>query len=170
MNNKGFTLVELIVSFVLISVISIFLFQIVSIINNIYNEKGIKTELVLEQSNISNMINKDIYLNDQDGNNIIKILKINDNQVDLLYKNVGIKSIYIDRNKNAITYGNYSQKFLSGTIIGSIDVDFDYMMDSTLKNDGIAVINIPISYNSIDNSYDINILIRFNTDEMVIAR
>ena len=57
MNKKGFTLVEVLVSLALVSTIAIFLFQIIFIIRDIYAEKNIKSEIYIESSNVSNVIN-----------------------------------------------------------------------------------------------------------------
>ena len=58
MNKKGFTLIELITTFLLAVVIIILLLNIISIIKNIYLKNDIKSRLSLEQSNLSNIINK----------------------------------------------------------------------------------------------------------------
>ena len=58
MNKKGFTLIELITTFLLAVVIIILLLNIISIIKNIYQSNDIKSKLSLEQSNLSNIINK----------------------------------------------------------------------------------------------------------------
>lgn len=58
MNKKGFTLIELITTFLLAVVIIILLLNIISIIKNIYQKNDIKSKLSLEQSNLSNIINK----------------------------------------------------------------------------------------------------------------
>ena len=51
--NNGFTVVELIVSFSLTLVITVFLFQIVINLKNLYTNSVIKTELVNIQSLVS---------------------------------------------------------------------------------------------------------------------
>lgn len=168
MNNKGFTLVELIVSFVLVSVISIFLFQVVSIISSIYSEEGIKTELVLEQSSISNIINKDILLNEKNGNYVRRIVYINDNQLDIRFLDGSNKTIFVDHKKNTISYGSFTQKFLNGTKIGNIEFDFDYLTDTSLKYNGLSYIKIPITYGNLDSTFDVLTLIRFDSNEYAI--
>lgn len=165
MNKKGFTLVELIVSFLLIATISIFLFQIVTIISTIYSEEGIRTELVLEQSNISNALNKDIYQNNKSGNYVKRIVIISENQVDIKFRDGSSKTLFVDQNKNTISYGKFTQKFLSGTTIGNIDVELDYVDNSRFKYNGVSTIKIPISYTTLTNSFDILALIRFDTKE-----
>lgn len=164
MNKKGFTLVELLVSFLLIATISIFLFQIVTIISSIYSEEGIKTELVLEQSNISNAINKDIYTNTKNGNYVKRVVVVNDNQIDIKFKDGSSKTLYVNHNKNTISYGKFTQKFLTGTKLGNIDVDIDYV-NASFKYNGVSSIKIPVTYNNIDSSFDILALIRFDSKE-----
>ena len=44
MNKKGFTLVEIIVSISLVSVVMIFLFQIITTIKNIYDKQNNKND------------------------------------------------------------------------------------------------------------------------------
>ena len=58
MSKKGFTLVELITTFVLSSVIIIILLNVVITIKNVYTKAGIKTDLYVIQSNLSNNLNK----------------------------------------------------------------------------------------------------------------
>lgn len=58
MKNKGFTLVELITTFALVSVIVILLINIIVIIKNVYSNTDKKTELYINQSNLSNVLNK----------------------------------------------------------------------------------------------------------------
>ena len=55
MNNKGLTLVELITTFALTSVIVVLLINIVVVIKNVYSKSDIKTELYINQSNLSNV-------------------------------------------------------------------------------------------------------------------
>jgi len=57
-NEKGFTLIELISSFVLISLIVALLFEVLFIVKNLYSDSGIKTELLIKQALISEKINE----------------------------------------------------------------------------------------------------------------
>ena len=78
--KKGFTVVELIVSFSLVMVIVIFLFQIVISLKNLYTNSGVKTELLNKQSLISNEINKKL-----SSNEIISLTKCGAYCVEFLY-------------------------------------------------------------------------------------
>lgn len=58
MNKKGFTLIELITTFALSTVIIILLINIIVLIKNIYTQNNVRSELLIEQSNLSYLINK----------------------------------------------------------------------------------------------------------------
>ena len=57
MNNKGFTVVELITTFAVASAIALVLFNIVLIIKNLYSNSNIKTNLLINQGNLSEQFN-----------------------------------------------------------------------------------------------------------------
>ena len=50
MNKKGFTLVEIIVSISLVSVVMIFLFQIITTIKNIYDKQNNKNDIKINSN------------------------------------------------------------------------------------------------------------------------
>ena len=104
MNKKGFTLVEVLVSLALVSTIAIFLFQIIFIIRDIYAEKNIKSELYIESSNLSNVINKDIFNKEADGIYIKTVNKVSDDELYLVYSDGTRNNIIINRENNTITY------------------------------------------------------------------
>ena len=58
MRNKGFTLIELITTIALSSVVIILLLNIIILIKEIYIETNLKTELYVNQSNLSNVLNE----------------------------------------------------------------------------------------------------------------
>ena len=57
MDNKGLSVVELIVSFVLCILVFVFIVQVVSSVEELYINLGIKTELLNKQSLISEEMN-----------------------------------------------------------------------------------------------------------------
>ena len=57
MNKKGFTLVELIATFSLAAIVFIVLINILVIIKDIYTSSDTKTQLLINQANLSNAIN-----------------------------------------------------------------------------------------------------------------
>ena len=61
MNKKGFTLVELVTTFALSTVIIIILINIVLVIKDMYTNYELKSKLIIEQGNLSSLINKKFY-------------------------------------------------------------------------------------------------------------
>lgn len=161
MNKKGFTVVELIVSFSLTAVITIFLVQIVMALNNIYNSSRIKTELLTKQSLISSQINKKfsekkISSLTSCGNYCLKF-NYNDNTSD---------TFKIDYANNILEFGNYATDLPEDSYFKDVKVDIVY--GATIQNNiNNAILNIVIPiYNDElkDENFGVNIAYQFNTD------
>ena len=60
MNKKGFTLVEIIVSISLVSVVMIFLFQIITTIKNIYDKQNNKNDTKITVAVITREVERDL--------------------------------------------------------------------------------------------------------------
>lgn len=58
LNNKGFTVVELLASFVLTMIIVVFLFEVVLELRNVYINESVRTDVINKNAIISNSINK----------------------------------------------------------------------------------------------------------------
>lgn len=167
MNKKGFTLIEVLVSLTLVSIIAIFLFQIVYILRDIYIEKSVKSELYIETSNISNIINKDILKRTRAGS-ISNVTKVDDNNVRITYSNGSKVTLTIDKDNKTITYGNYSVTLLPGTKIGSIELYHDYTTALFAQN-GVAYIKIPITYEKYNNDFSVIAFFRYNSSRTGIT-
>lgn len=166
MNKKGFTLVEVLVSFTLISVISIFLFQLVFMLRNIYIDKSIKTELALSQANISNVINKELYNAIENSN--LKTIKINsDNSITFFLKDNSAKNLSVDLNAKQVSYGNYTENYLSK--INLSNLEYDFFSDNTLQNDTLFYIKISALYPSLEEDYGFNVVLRFDSSNVNIV-
>ena len=111
-NNKGFTLVEVLVSLSLVAVIAIFLFQIIYLLRDVYVEKAVKSELYIESSNLSNTINREIVNKSKENIYITLINKISDDEIAITYSNNTKSNIKINRENHSISFGNYNVKIL----------------------------------------------------------
>jgi len=107
--NKGFTLIELIVSFVLITVVSIALFKTVLNLQQdqkrniaINNFKALTIALNYEIEND--------FLNDR----ITKVRDCGNNCYNITYKNRGLVKLSVNVDNNTITYGNTKQYLPEG--------------------------------------------------------
>jgi len=160
MNNKGFTVVELIVSFSLTIVITIFLVQIVSALNNLYNNSGVKTELLTKQSLISSQINSK--LNDKEissltacGNYCIQF-NYTDNTNDILK---------VDYGSNTLSFGGFKTNLPSGSYFKDVKIDVVYAATVQIDvNNAMLNIVIPIYSEKIEGDYGVNIVYQFNSD------
>ena len=60
MNNKGFTMIELLASFVLTMVIVVFLFEVVLSLKDVYVNQTTKTEIISKNAVIATSLNKSL--------------------------------------------------------------------------------------------------------------
>lgn len=158
MNKKGFTVVELIVSFSLTIVITVFLVQIVLALNNLYNSSGVKTELLTKQSLISSQINdklneKTISSLTSCGSYCLKF-NYNDGTNDILK---------VDYSNNIIEFGQFTTDLPEDSYFKDVKVDVVYgaTIDNT-KNNAILNIVIPIYSDKLDENFGVNIAYQFN--------
>ena len=178
-NNKGVTIVELIVSATLLFVILTFLFQIIIMLKEVYSSSGIKTEMLTKQALISKMINDDLSTKkielasdcSQDINNR--------NCLYLYFEDGTQKKLEIIPKTNnteaAISYGNNEDKYkvelVSGANFGSYHISYTEIanvLGST--NNAILNINIPIMHPSLGNDdYGINIVYQYNSNSTSIT-
>lgn len=155
MKNKGFTLVELIATFVLCSVIVILLINVVLVLKSVYMETKIKTDLLINQSNLATVLNSNVK-----ENNVVSICECSDSYKCYRFafssgetKDLIIKSDYIK-------FGEYVYKLDEGSEIQTLDsyltLDSQIITDNTKKN-SILNINIPIYNNRYPNfNYGVN--------------
>lgn len=161
MNKKGLTVVELIVSFTLTFAILIFLTQIIINLTKIYNNNGKKTEMLNNQSLISDSINsafleKNLNGITNCGNNCYIFSYLNDTETDTL-KIEG----------NILTFGK-TVIDLEDASYGNISLDIIYTPTiQTGVNDGIFILTIPIN-SEIDYNFDIKIVYQFNIENSLI--
>ncbi len=145
--NKGFTLVEVIVSFALTMIIVLFLFQIIITLKRIYTDNFLTSDLILKQSNISQMINKDLSISKLGSAMDVKMDVVsNCYNINFQY---GIRNICYNKENNTVSYNDYEFKLINGSVIGDSNVEII---------DNMLFIKIPVTYPDIDDNFDINII------------
>ena len=168
MNKKGFTLIELLVSISLVSLVAYFLFQIIFVIRDIYAEKTLKSELYIETSNVTNIINKDITTKLNDDIKLINANKISDDILNIVYSDGSIMEVKIDRLSNKISYGTYSVDILKEAKIGSIKLYYNYDINDLEKN-GVFYVKIPVSLEKYNQDFSIYIYSRYDSSYALIG-
>lgn len=166
MKNKGFTVVEMVTSFALAAIIVTLLFSVVLSIKNIYSTSAIKTEMLIEQSNLSKKMNQVIKNNDISSYSICV-----DENYDICYEFNHISGnsykLLINTNDNIITFDNYTYKLGNNSKIGKEDIIVSVETIAEISSDynnSFLHIKIPI-YNSSLSKEDlgINLVYPFNS-------
>lgn len=152
-NNKGFTLVELMTTVVLISIISILLIRLTITLKSIYIDGDMKTTLLTKQGTMTDKIYKDLK-----EKNLTSLTSCGNNCINFNYVD-GVKKLKINESKKIITYGNYSIKLGDGSYFGTSYID---------KYDGdigvMLSIKVPIYNRTVKG--DFGIYITYQTDTL----
>ena len=155
-NNKGFTLVEMLVSFTLSMVLIVILFQLIINLKELYVASGIKTELLNKQYLITNKIYTD--LNEK---KVTKIENCEDSPVcvEFTFTDGNTKKIEVDKTTKTLKYDGYIIKLKNDSEIKTININ---TTDSE-SNKNIFNVNIEIKNNQFNNTnFGINIVYPYN--------
>ena len=140
MNNKGFTVVELITTFAVASAIALILFNIVLIIKNFYSTSNIKTNLLINQANLSEQFNS-ITLHDD----ISSIDFCNDEVICYEFVYTDGNKYKLTINNNIIKFGNYTYKLEKGSHIDENNIVVRReKIDSVSVGEKNAILNVRI--------------------------
>lgn len=160
--NKGFTLVELLVSFAITSAICGIMMQSLFSIKERSEKTAAFTEISVAQSNIIKTIE-----NDLNKDTLTSIVSCGTNCYTFSYETLDDKDLEINASTNTITYGDYTKVLPDAAVLGtSVTIDFDYIDTIATGNNSVLEIVIPITnkYNSNDN--DIKIYYQYNNAEI----
>ena len=160
--KKGFTVVELIVSFSLTMVIVVFLFQIVISLKNMYTANSLKTELLNKQAIISDKINSSF-----NKKTITNVTKCGSYCLNFIYSDNSSEMLKINYNENSFQFGSYKTLLPDNSYMSNPSIDIVYsgtfLEDS---NNSILVINIPIYSDFLKNqNYGINVMYQYNSND-----
>ena len=123
-NNKGFTVVEMGVSFCLIFTICLLLFQIIMSVKDIYVKSDIETTLLSKQGILLNKIYKDF----EDKGGVKTFSASTTNNITTATFTLGddtTTTLTIDKENKKITYGNY---------LWDLSGDINTIGDTTITN------------------------------------
>ncbi len=159
--KKGFTVVELIVSFSLTMVIVVFLFQIVISLKNIYTASLLKTELINKQAIISDKINTSF-----NQKTINRVTKCGSYCLKFIYSDNTSEILKIDSNENSFQFGTYKTLLPDNSYFKNVSLNIASTgtFDKS-ENDSILILDLPI-YNDIlkDQNFGVKIVYQFNED------
>ena len=165
MKKNGFTVVELLTTFVLITIVVSLLILMANTLSKIYSTTSVKTELYYKQSIISRKLNES-FLN----KSITQIDRCSNstNCVILTYSDLSTKRIEID--DALIHIGDEAFDIVKHSIIGDVKIDVIYSpIDQNYKSDSIFNLRIPITYKNIDGDFGINLVYQFNRNSVRVS-
>lgn len=164
MKNKGFTLVEFAISFCLIAVVSLLLFELVISMKTLYLNGNIKTTLLDKQA----IMVKRIY-SDYNDNNLKSFETCGEYCYKFTYlKSDGqtkVKNLKIDINNNLIIYDDYAIAFDNGSYISVENIKVEKNsadISNQSINNSLLTIYIPVYNKIVEGDYGLNINIPYN--------
>ncbi len=157
MKNKGFTLLELIVSFVLITVLSLALFRTVLGIQKIQKQTIYQNQFKSLSIVLNNEIQNDFYKD-----KITSVTACGTNCYDILYQGKGTVRISIDRDNDTIRYGDIKEKLPEGYILYD-DLDIEQFTTSESGYNSYFVLTIPIKSSLESNLNDLKYIYLYDS-------
>lgn len=142
-NNKGFSVVELIVSFSLTMIIVVILFEIIIYIKELYEKSITQTELLNQQNVITDYIYTDL-IEEQP----LEIFVCGNNCIGFTYLNGEAKQLKWNESLNTVSYGGYTMGLIKNTV-------FDSKLSLEDAN-GNELRGAKICYNNTNDSSDSN--------------
>lgn len=181
MNKKGFTLVEIIVSISLVSVVMIFLFQIITTIKNIYDKQNNKNDTKITVAVITREVERDLSsfglagvptkTCDMTNNNIVPSTAINVKCIKFIYDGNNVKNnegyiVYYQNNgKYFLGYKRGKDNIIETQTVREITVAPKEDIDIITKENGdIASLKITLPVRDNNDNYDL-VINYMNTDD-----
>lgn len=167
MNQKGLTLVELITTFALAAVIILILTNVIVIIKNIYSNNNIKSDLLIEQSNLSKLINQKITTG-----TLTSYEKCDDSEFcyNFYFIDGGTSKLIVT--DDYIRFDNYVYKINNDTVIGNAKIKTETIeVSSTDINNSFLIIDIPLENKLFsDENFGINIVYQYNSNKITLEK
>lgn len=161
-NNKGFTIIELLVSFVLSMIIITLMFQLILNLKDVFQTSALKTDLLNKQNLMINKIYTDLLEN--------KVTTINSCGIDCIsftFNDGTTKNLYANIEKGLLTYDNYTIKLNNQSYFTNVKIETNGTQN-TVKNNKILSIDIPIYNNLFKNeNFGINIVYLYNSKNVI---
>lgn len=167
-NKKGFTIVEVIVSFSLSFVIMIYLLNVILLVRNLYYETDLETQMMIKESNLIKQIETK-----NKNNDISAINSCGENCAQFLYSNGESSELLILPSENKIIFDNLATTFDENVKLENIEVQNIVVanINNTSYNmkDGIIKIRIPIKHQSYGDDYSIEYVYLYNSNYITIT-
>ena len=163
--QKGFTVVELIVSFSLTLVVILLLFQVIISLKELYVKDGLKSELVAKQSIMMQKV-----MTDFDHNKISQATRCGDDCFQFTFEDGHETSLTLDRAKGIFHYGDYTTKLIENCSFGTIEIKNKTSVGvATGKKDSMIHIAIPVHSSNVKGDYGLNLVYQYDSRKTSIG-
>ena len=163
-NNKGFTLVELAVSFCLVATVSIMLLQLVLTLKEVYVSGDIKTTLLNKQGIMTKKIYDDLNSKELESINSCGLSCLTFN-----YSDGSNANLLVDPGNKTLTYKDYTLQLDNSSSFGKLNFSYDESAESqTSMNDSVLVVDIPIDSKLLNEDFGIHIVKTYNRNNTTI--
>lgn len=159
MNKKGFTVIEFALSFVLLSIIVILLFQTIVIVKELYVSALLKTKLLTKQSVIVEKLYDELFSKE------ISIIASNtDESIKFVFNDGTSKTLSYDRENNTIRYGEFNTKLIDGSSFGNVSITTETILDVLESmNNSILRIKFPVYHPLLpQEDFGVNMIYQYN--------
>lgn len=164
-NNKGFTLVEVAVSFTLVATISIVLLQLVLSLKEVYLSGDVKTTLLSKQG----IMSKNIY-DDLNKKTLSSVTTCGLSCITFTYTDSTEKNLLIDPGNKTIKYGDYTMQLDKSSTFGLLSAYKDETATALSSgDDSILTIKIPIYTKLLENeNFGFNLITTYNRAQTTV--
>lgn len=161
MNKRGFTLVELITTFALTTVIIILLVNVIVVIKNTYSNSDVKTQLYINQGNLSNVLNSKI-----NNDNLISIAPCSEATFCYTFTFIDGEIINLTVSNNKIKFGKFVYEVMQESKINTPSIKItNLLVSGATKNNSFLNIRIPIESKLFPNlDFGVNLVYPFNSN------
>lgn len=157
--QKGFTVVELIVSFSLTLVVILLLFQVIISLKELYVKDGVKTELMAKQSIMTQKI-----MDDFDRKKMETATRCGDDCLNFSFSDNTTSQLTIDRAKGVFHYGDYTTKLVGDSDFGTIHIGNQTTLNVAKgKKDSMIQIEIPIHNRNLKGDYGVKVVYQYDS-------
>lgn len=166
-NRRGFTVVELTVSFSLTLVIVLILFQIVLNLKELYVKDGLKTELLIKQGLMTKKVAESF---EEQKIKIAAKCDTGDNCLSFTFEDNSVKTLSFDKTSNTFHYGDYTTKLVSGSSYGKVKITNETFLNVEQgKKDSMITIDIPVTHPLVKGDYGVRVVYLYNSLEVSVG-
>ena len=165
MQKKGFTLIEMSVTFSLIAVITILLFQLIISLREVYIKGDLQTTMLTKQGILTKKINDDL-----NNLHLKSITSCGAFCITFHYQTGASYNLSLNIETNSIRYHDYTWKLPEGSKIGTVttsNYNDSAVVDISLY-DSILKIEIPVSHKLLEHDYGLSFIYQYHTSVVSI--